>query len=64
MTYIKFIILKIDDLQSSIIREENYAWEELDNVLKLKREIEKQGYYCLILKNKYKYILKLVGENG
>ena len=35
MAYIKFIILKIDDLHSSIIREENYAWEELNNVLKL-----------------------------
>ena len=43
-------MLKLDDLQSSIIREENYAWEELDNVLKLKKTIEKQGYYCLILK--------------
>ena len=50
MSYIKFIVLKIDDLHSSIIREENYAWEELDNVLKLKKTIEKQGYYCLILK--------------
>lgn len=38
MAYIKFIILKIDDLQSSIIREENYAWKDLDNVLKLKKK--------------------------
>ena len=50
MAYIKFIILKIDDLHSSIIREEKYAWEALDNVLKLEKTIEKQGYYCLILK--------------
>lgn len=50
MPYIKFIVLKIDDLQSSIVHEDNYTLEELDNVLKLKEKIEKQGFYCLVLR--------------
>ena len=50
MAYIKFIVLKIDDLQSSIVHEDNYTLEELDNVLKLKEKIENQGFYCLVLR--------------
>ncbi len=49
MEYIKLIALNIDDFCSSIFFEDNYAVSDIENAKKDKKDLESQGYVCLIV---------------
>jgi hypothetical protein len=50
MEYIKLIAIEIGDLYSSIFFEDNYCLSDLDTVKHQKRELEENGYICLMTK--------------
>lgn len=49
MEYIKLIALDIGDLYSRVFFEDNYNLSERDKAMSQKKDLEKKGYYCVLL---------------
>ena len=52
MEYIKLLVLKVTDFESSIVSEKNYKLQDDEIVSVDKRCWENEGYTCVMLKMK------------
>lgn len=50
MEYIKLIALNINDFCSSIFFEDNFALVDIEKAKSDKKELEENGYVCLLVK--------------
>lgn len=50
MEYIKLIALNINDFCSSIFFEDNFALADIEKAKSDKKELEENGYVCLLVK--------------
>jgi len=50
MQYYKLIALQIDDFSSSVFFENNFALVDFKEINKYKKELEENGFICLLIK--------------